>query len=77
MRLLSLMFAAAMTVRAVEVSGRIQYSPDIPLIGASITLMNERDGIRRTARSDSNGHYVIAGVPAGTPVIAGGSDSHT
>jgi hypothetical protein len=48
-----------------QVWGVIRDSSDAVLMETSITAVNEDTGIRRSTRSDANGEYVIAALPAG------------
>jgi hypothetical protein len=48
-----------------QVRGVVRDSSDAVLLEASITAVNEDTGIRRSTRSDANGEYVIAALPAG------------
>lgn len=48
-----------------EMAGLVQDTSGAVLAGAGVTLMDEATGIRRTARSDDDGVYDVAGLPPG------------
>jgi Carboxypeptidase regulatory-like domain/TonB dependent receptor len=55
---------SAQTDRA-QLSGIVRDASGAVLVDAILTAQHEDTGARRTVRSDSNGAYVIAGLPAG------------
>jgi len=61
-----LLLASAAVALAAQISGRVEYSPDQPLSGASITATNEETGIRRITWSNAEGYYAISGMQPGT-----------
>ena len=53
------------SARAAQISGRIQYSPEIALDQAQISLVNEATGVRRVAFSNADGYYAISNAQPG------------
>lgn len=48
-----------------QIEGAVRDISDAVLPGASVTAVNEDTGIRRSSRSNENGEYAIASLPAG------------
>jgi hypothetical protein len=65
MRAALLALAIVLPTQAAEISGRIQYSPEIALDQAQIALVNEAIGVRRVALSNADGYYAIANAQPG------------
>jgi hypothetical protein len=63
----TLLFALLLAAHAhaAEVSGRIQYSGDVPIDRASVTLINQDTGVRHATDSNSDGYYHIGGAQPG------------
>ena len=64
MRPLALLLLACFATRAAEISGRIQYSPDVALEQAQVALVNEATGVRRVALSNVDGYYANRPLPS-------------
>ena len=56
----------AVSAHAAEISGRIQYTGDVPIDRASVTLINQDTGVRHATDSNSDGYYSIGGAQPGT-----------
>ncbi|HLK47073.1 MAG TPA: TonB-dependent receptor [Bryobacteraceae bacterium] len=67
--LVPVLLAGALALRAAEraeVAGLVQDVSGAVLAGAGVTIMDESTGIRRSARTDDEGVYDIAGLPPGS-----------
>ena len=62
-----LLFAVSLAAEErAQIGGVVQDSSEAVMPDASVTSVNEDTGITRSTRSDSNGAYIIAALPAGT-----------
>lgn len=54
------------TPDTVIIQGRIVDTTEAPMSGVSITITNPLTGSKRSTKTDSNGNFAVAGLPAGT-----------
>ena len=54
------------TPDTVTIQGRVADATEAPMSGVAITITNPLTGSKRSVKTDSNGNFAVAGLPAGT-----------